>query len=66
MLAKRYVITSNHDPETWYHKSDTEGTVMRRVTDFAERHGRLLHFPLSPTTAEGVSASWPDHPWHTE
>lgn len=54
MLAKRYVITSNYDPEKWYLKSDVHRTVWRRVVDFADNHGRLLQFPLSP--AGGTAA----------
>lgn len=42
MLAKRYVITSNYHPSEWYPKADVHGTVMRRVHDFAEAHGRLV------------------------
>lgn len=49
MLAKRYVITSNYDPEHWYAKADVHRTVWRRIVDFAENHGRLLMFPLSPS-----------------
>lgn len=42
MLAKRYVITSNYHPSEWYPKADVHGTIMRRVHDFAEAHGRLV------------------------
>nr|WDW25911.1 MAG: replication-associated protein [Canine stool-associated circular virus] len=49
MMATRYVITSNVDPEEWYQRADKAGTVMRRIRDFAEQFGRLLSFPLSPT-----------------
>lgn len=59
MLAKRYVITSNHDPETWYVRIDKHRTVWRRVQDFAEQHGRLMHFPLSGAATEGEAASDP-------
>lgn len=43
MLAKRYVITSNQDPGYWYLKSDGHRTIMRRIRDFAEQHGRLIY-----------------------
>ncbi|AWU66059.1 MAG: Rep [Angristvirus hurin] len=68
MLATRYVITSNKHPEEWYIKADTERTIMRRVYDFAERHGRLLTFPLTPPATEIREgfADWPDHPWDSE
>ncbi|QIK03930.1 replication-associated protein [Northern red-backed vole stool-associated circular virus 16] len=59
MLAKRYVITSNRDPETWYERADKDRSVMRRVEDYAAQFGRLLHFPLSPngeTAARGQAA----------
>lgn len=46
MLAKRYVITSNSAPETWYLKSDQHKTVLRRVRDYAEQYGRLLYVGL--------------------
>lgn len=44
MLAKRYVITSNEAPEWWYPRADPHNTVLRRVKDFARRHGRELAF----------------------
>nr|WQA30150.1 MAG: rep protein [Cressdnaviricota sp.] len=59
MLAKRYVITSNYDPEYWYQKADVHKTVWRRVTDFAANHGRLLHFPLAGAAADGETAADP-------
>ena len=46
MLATRYVITSNQHPADWYTRGDPHGTILRRVRDFAEAHGRLLEFPL--------------------
>lgn len=42
MLAKRYIITSNYHPSEWYPKADVHGTILRRVHDFAEAHGRLV------------------------
>ena len=47
MLATRYVITSNQHPADWYTRGDPHGTILRRVRDFAEAHGRLLEFPWS-------------------
>lgn len=43
MLAKRYVITSNSHPDTWYPKADQHKTIMRRVHDYAEQYGRLIY-----------------------
>ena len=43
MLAKRYVLTANTSPEDWYLKADVHRTIWRRVTDFAAKHGRLIH-----------------------
>lgn len=43
MLAKRYVITSNCHPDLWYPKADVHKTIMRRVHDYAEVHGRLIY-----------------------
>ena len=43
MLAKRYVLTANTSPEDWYLKADVHCTIWRRVTDFAAKHGRLIH-----------------------
>ncbi|UPW40758.1 replication associated protein [Sigmofec virus UA08Rod_19468] len=43
MLAKRYVITSNSHPDTWYSRSDVHKTIMRRVHDYAEQYGRLIY-----------------------
>lgn len=57
MLAKRYVITSNWHPSEWYRKSDKHGTIMRRVEDFAEKHGRLLTFPLWTAANEQAEAT---------
>ena len=50
MLATRYVITSNQHPADWYTRGDPHGTILRRVRDFAEAHGRLLEFPLEQGT----------------
>lgn len=43
MLAKRYVITSNNHPDVWYQKADVHKTIMRRIHDYAEVHGRLIY-----------------------
>lgn len=43
MLARRYVITSNSHPEAWYPKADVHKTILRRIHDYAEVHGRLIH-----------------------
>ena len=42
MLAKRYVLTSNTHPDEWYAKADPGKTLMRRIKEFAEDHGRLI------------------------
>ena len=42
MMAKRYVLTSNTSPDDWYLKADPHRTVRRRISDFAERFGRLI------------------------
>ena len=42
MMAKRYVLTSNTSPDDWYIRADPHRTVRRRISDFAERFGRLI------------------------
>ena len=42
MMAKRYVLTSNTSPDDWYTRADPHRTVRRRISDFAERFGRLI------------------------
>ena len=42
MMAKRYVLTSNTSPDDWYLRADPHRTVRRRISDFAERFGRLI------------------------
>ena len=42
MMAKRYVLTSNTSPDDWYPRADPHRTVRRRISDFAERFGRLI------------------------
>jgi len=45
LSATRYVFTSNKHPREWYSReADPDGTVMRRITEFCEEHGRLIHF----------------------
>ena len=45
LSATRYVFTSNKHPRDWYSReADPDGTVMRRITEFCEEHGRLIHF----------------------
>nr|UBJ26257.1 replication-associated protein [Giant panda feces-associated circular DNA virus] len=43
MLARRYVITSNTHPDTWYTRADPHKTIMRRIHDYAEQYGRLIY-----------------------
>ena len=44
LSATRYVFTSNKHPSDWYSaEADPDGTVMRRITEFCERFGRLIH-----------------------
>ena len=44
LSAFRYVFTSNKHPRDWYSKeADPEGTAMRRISEFCEEHGRLIH-----------------------
>ena len=50
MLATRYVITSISILPIGTPESDPHGTILRRVRDFAEAHGRLLEFPLEQGT----------------
>lgn len=45
LSATRYVFTSNKHPREWYSReADPDGTVMRRIAEFCEEHGRLIHF----------------------
>lgn len=45
LSATRYVFTSNKHPSEWYsQEADPEGTVMRRIKEFCEERGRLIHF----------------------
>lgn len=39
LSATRYVFTSNKHPSEWY----SDGTVMRRINEFCDRFGRLIH-----------------------
>jgi len=44
LQAKRYVFTSNRHPSEWYsEEADPHKTVMRRVAEFCQDHGRLIH-----------------------
>lgn len=44
LSATRYVFTSNRHPSEWYsQEADPDGTVMRRITEFCDRFGRLIH-----------------------
>ena len=44
LSATRYVFTSNKHPSEWYSaEADPDRTVMRRITEFCERFGRLIH-----------------------
>ena len=42
MMAKRYVLTFEYQPDDWYIRADPHRTVRRRISDFAERFGRLI------------------------
>lgn len=49
LSATRYVFTSNKHPSEWYSaEADPDGTVMRRIRDFCESHGRLIHYVWPP------------------
>ena len=49
LSATRYVFTGNKHPREWYSReADPDGTVMRRITEFCEEHGRLIHFTWPP------------------
>ena len=78
MMAKRYVLTSNTSPDDWYIRADPHRTVRRRISDFAERFGRLIEcqagweasLPPGPGAGVGVilerrfvAARWPDAFW---
>lgn len=76
MLAKRYVLTSNTHPDNWYTRADPHKTIMRRVHDYAEIHGRLLYVGEPATsladlqrglgnTAGQTSAAVPEPPTNT-
>lgn len=48
-VAKRYVFTSNYHPYTWYREGgflnkeiDFNGTMRRRIYEFAEKFGRMI------------------------
>ncbi|QIK03939.1 replication-associated protein [Northern red-backed vole stool-associated circular virus 116] len=44
LSAKRYVFTSNRHPSEWYSReADPHGSVMRRIKEFCEDRGRLIH-----------------------
>nr|QIK03921.1 replication-associated protein [Tundra vole stool-associated circular virus] len=43
MLAKRYVLTSNSHPDSWYTRTDVHRTILRRIQDYAADHGRLVY-----------------------
>ena len=49
MLATRYVIVQSASCRL-VHQRRPHGTILRRVRDFAEAHGRLLEFPLEQGT----------------
>lgn len=44
LSAKRYVFTSNRHPSEWYSReADPDGSVMRRIEDYCQKQGRLIH-----------------------
>lgn len=44
LSARRYVFTSNKHPSEWYSETaDPDGSVMRRIREFCENRGRLIH-----------------------
>ena len=55
MMAKRYVLTSNTSPDDWYLRADPHRTVRRRISDFAERFGRLIECQAG---WEASSSAW--------
>ena len=58
LSATRYVFTSNKHPREWYSpEADPDGTVMRRISEFCERFGRLIHC-VQPT--DTLPQSWID------
>ena len=65
MLAKRYVLTANTSPEDWYLKADVHRTIWRRVTDFAAKHGRLIHC-VDGWTPPAPGAAGAEVPGNTE
>ena len=65
MLAKRYVLTANTSPEDWYLKADVHCTIWRRVTDFAAKHGRLIHC-MDGWTPPAPGAAGAEVPGNTE
>ena len=58
MMAKRYVLTSNTSPDDWYIRADPHRTVRRRISDFAERFGRLIECHPSPPGGAGVGEQY--------
>lgn len=62
LSATRYVFTSNKHPKDWYSKeADPEGTVMRRIREFCEERGRLIHM-VWPQPPQSWVDAWESHP----
>lgn len=58
LSATRYVFTSNKHPREWYSsEADPDGTVMRRISEFCEQYGRLIH---CVQTTDTLPQSWID------
>lgn len=70
LQATRYVFTSNRHPSEWYsEEADPHKTVMRRVAEFCQDHGRLLHFLgrwMCQGSAEVTGNTGPSSSAHSE
>ena len=63
LSATRYVFTSNKHPSEWYsQEADPDGTVMRRIRDFCESYGRLIHM-VWPQPPQSMIDAWEAGPF---